>query len=44
MKALVIEDNDRLRKSLPDYLRDEGFAADASRGRIEDAIDKTPDV
>ncbi len=30
MKALVIEDNDRLRKSLLDYLRDEGFAADAS--------------
>lgn len=25
MKALVIEDNDRLRKSLLDYLRDEGF-------------------
>jgi two-component system OmpR family response regulator len=30
MKALVIEDNDRLRKSLLDYLRDEGFAADAA--------------
>jgi len=30
MKALVIEDNDRLRKSVLDYLRDEGFAADAA--------------
>ncbi len=30
MKALIIEDNDRLRKSLLDYLRDEGFAADAA--------------
>jgi two-component system OmpR family response regulator len=28
MKVLIIEDNDRLRKSLLDYLRDEGFTAD----------------
>ncbi|MEM6601272.1 MAG: response regulator transcription factor [Verrucomicrobiota bacterium] len=28
MKVLVIEDNDRLRKSVLDYVRDEGFAAD----------------
>jgi two-component system, OmpR family, response regulator len=28
MKILVVEDNDRLRKSLVEYLRDEGFAAD----------------
>ncbi len=30
MKILIIEDNDRLRKSLLDYVRDEGFAADAA--------------
>jgi two-component system OmpR family response regulator len=30
MKLLIIEDNARLRKSLLDYLRDEGFAADAA--------------
>jgi two-component system OmpR family response regulator len=30
MKILIVEDNDRLRKSLLDYLRDEGFAADAA--------------
>jgi len=30
MKILIIEDNDRLRKSLLDYIRDEGFAADAA--------------
>ncbi|MEY4242730.1 MAG: hypothetical protein RLZZ245_315 [Verrucomicrobiota bacterium] len=29
MKILVVEDNDRLRKSVIEYLRDEGFAADA---------------
>lgn len=29
MKLLIIEDNDRLRKSLLDYMRDEGFSADA---------------
>jgi two-component system, OmpR family, response regulator len=28
MKVLIIEDNDRLRKSLMDYLRDEGFTVD----------------
>lgn len=28
MRILIIEDNDRLRKSLLDYVRDEGFAAD----------------
>ncbi len=28
MKVLVLEDNDRLRKSLLDYLREEGFAVD----------------
>ncbi|MEY3897300.1 MAG: hypothetical protein RLZZ214_2821, partial [Verrucomicrobiota bacterium] len=30
MKILVVEDNDRLRKSLVEYLRDEGFAADGA--------------
>jgi two-component system, OmpR family, response regulator len=30
MKILIVEDNDRLRKSLLEYLRDEGFAADAA--------------
>jgi two-component system OmpR family response regulator len=30
MKILIVEDNDRLRKSLVDYLRDEGFAADGA--------------
>lgn len=30
MKILIVEDNDRLRKSLLDYLRDDGFAADAA--------------
>lgn len=30
MKVLVIEDNDRLRKSLIDYLRDDGFTADGA--------------
>ena len=30
MKILIVEDNDRLRKSLLDYLRDEGFATDAA--------------
>ncbi|WP_269522892.1 response regulator transcription factor [Coraliomargarita parva] len=30
MKILIIEDNDRLRKSLLDYIRDDGFAADAA--------------
>jgi two-component system OmpR family response regulator len=30
MKVLIVEDNHRLRKSLLDYLRDEGFAADAA--------------
>jgi two-component system, OmpR family, response regulator len=30
MKILVVEDNDRLRKSLVDFLRDEGFAADGA--------------
>ncbi len=29
MRILIIEDNRRLRESLLDYLRDEGFAADA---------------
>ncbi|MEM6886468.1 MAG: response regulator transcription factor [Verrucomicrobiota bacterium] len=28
MKVLIVEDNDRLRKSVLDYVRDEGFAAD----------------
>lgn len=27
---LIVEDNDRLRKSLLDYVRDDGFAADAA--------------
>lgn len=30
MKILIVEDNDRLRKSLLDYIRDDGFAADAA--------------
>ena len=30
MKILVVEDNDRLRKSVVEYLRDEGFAADGA--------------
>jgi two-component system OmpR family response regulator len=30
MKILIVEDNERLRKSLLDYLREEGFAADAA--------------
>lgn len=30
MTILVIEDNDRLRKSLVDYLLDEGFAVDST--------------
>lgn len=30
MKLLIVEDNDRLRKSLLDYLRDEGFVVDAA--------------
>jgi two-component system OmpR family response regulator len=30
MKILIVEDNDRLRKSLLDYLRDEGFVADSA--------------
>lgn len=30
MKILVVEDNDHLRKSLVEYLRDEGFAADGA--------------
>lgn len=30
MKILIVEDNDRLRKSLLDYLRDEGFVADVA--------------
>ncbi|WOO39437.1 response regulator transcription factor [Rubellicoccus peritrichatus] len=30
MKILIVEDNDRLRKSLLDYIRDEGYAADAA--------------
>jgi two-component system, OmpR family, response regulator len=30
MKVLIIEDNDRLRKSLLDYLRDEGFTVDGA--------------
>lgn len=31
MKILIIEDNDHLRKSLLDYIRDEGYAADAAK-------------
>jgi two-component system, OmpR family, response regulator len=30
MRILIVEDNDRLRKSLLDYLRDEGFATDSA--------------
>lgn len=30
MKVLLVEDNDQLRKSVLDYLRDVGFAADAA--------------
>lgn len=30
MKILIVEDNDRLRKSLLDYLREEGFVAEAA--------------
>jgi two-component system OmpR family response regulator len=30
MKILIVEDNDRLRKSLLDYIRDDGFTADAA--------------
>ena len=35
MKVLIIEDNDRLRKSLLDYIRDEGFATDAAADGAE---------
>ncbi|XHR26851.1 MAG: response regulator transcription factor [Chthoniobacteraceae bacterium] len=30
MRILIVEDNDRLRKSLLDYLREEGFATDGA--------------
>ena len=30
MKILIVEDNDRLRKSLVDYMEDEGFAVDSA--------------
>lgn len=35
MKVLIIEDNDRLRKSLLDYIRDEGFATDVAADGAE---------
>lgn len=35
MRILVVEDNDRLRKSLVDYMRDEGFATDSAEDGTE---------
>ena len=35
MKILIVEDNAQLRKSLLDYIRDEGFAADAAEDGTE---------
>jgi len=35
MKILIVEDNDRLRKSLTDYLLDEGFVVDSADNGIE---------
>ncbi len=35
MKILIVEDNDRLRKSLTDYMLDEGFEVDSADNGIE---------
>ena len=35
MKILIVEDNPQLRKSLLDYIRDEGFAADSAEDGTE---------
>lgn len=35
MKILIVEDDQRLRKSLVDYIRDEGFAVDAAEDGSE---------